>query len=105
MILYKKLLFIEYTMKLTQEQFKQFILAEVKKIALEEGWIATDSLVVSEGVKSNEEAPIVTEEVTTEQEIVEEPKIEIAEVKRLAEEFSRMKELVDFRRPLLSNDK
>lgn len=92
-------------MKLTQEQFKQFILAEVKKIALEEGWIATDSLVVSEGVKSNEEAPIVTEEVTTEQEIVEEPKIEIAEVKRLAEEFSRMKELVDFRRPLLSNDK
>lgn len=93
-------------MKLTKEQFKQFILDEVKKIAIEEGWIAgsAESTVVTESEKQASELPVIKEEVIVAKETIEEPKIEIAEVKRLAEEFSRMKELVDFRRPLLSND-
>ena len=85
-------------MKLTQEQFKQFILEEVKNIAIVEGWIkSTVVVVVTESTEQTqiEGSPTV---------VAEEPKIEVAEVKRLAEEFTRMKALVDFRSPLLNKD-
>jgi len=78
-------------MKLSKEQFKRFILEEVKRIVSQEENVAP----VIPSIVTEEKAIVPAKEV------IEEPKIEIAEVKRLAEEFTRMKELVDFRSPLL----
>jgi len=141
-------------MKLNKEQFKHFILNEVKKIAVQEGWVNKDvqaeneqnSVELKPGEKESvingilnkkgvsvdrrtleqlsdtdlisidgeqadyasssmreEKAPL-TQKAEPVNESTEEPKIEITEVKMLAEEFTRMKELVDFRSPLLRKD-
>lgn len=93
-VFYEKTRYLYCTMRLNKEQFRQFILNEVKRI------VAQDENAVVAPV-----TPIITEEKTVvANETVEEPKIEIAEVKKLTEEFTRMKELVDFRSPLLRKE-
>lgn len=82
-------------MKLTNEQFKQFVLSEAKKIATEEGWIVnTTNRLEKKELFENSNININTEA----------DKVELGEVKMLAEEVKRMKELVDFRSPLLKKD-
>ena len=76
-------------MKVSKDKIKEFILQEVKKISIEEGWSLCKST-ISESFVPN---------IDSEEEV----KVDIEEVKMLAEEFKRMKELVDFRRPLLGN--
>jgi hypothetical protein len=80
-------------MKLTKQQFKKFILNEVKKIALVEGW--SEDIEKAENATKTENINVALEPTK------EEPKVELEEVKKLTEEFKRMKELIDFRSPLL----
>ncbi len=119
-------------MKLTKEEFRQYILSEVKKMAQEEGWLPENF--IQNSTLESVETPItdvVTEDVitsTTNSELQEEvltiaesannsvtkllkeefepvaPSAEIVEIKQLNEEFKRWKQLVDFRSPLLIKD-
>ena len=113
-------------MKMSKEEFKNYLVAEVKKIALSEGINASNSDILeilknlkkklttvklSEGtidVKSiskenlNESFTVIPPDSATP---TTEDAIEGAkEVKQLNEEFKRWKHLVDFRSPLLNKD-
>ncbi len=114
-------------MKLTKEEFKQYILSEVKKMAQEEGWLSEDSIQSTPVLEKNSIQDIVKEDVDAqipEEEILNisentnqsaeklikeefapvEPMATPSEVKQLSEEFKRWKQLVDFRSPLLIKD-
>ena len=85
-------------MKFSKKQLQEHILSEVNKIALKEGWIQEVNIINIPAVDIKfEDANTVTinEEVE---------KIELKEVKLLAEEVKRMKDLVDFRSPLLRKE-
>ena len=83
-------------MQFSKKQLEEYILSEVKKLAEKEGWakkpakrnMDTSSVVFEETDKMTEEAE----------------KVELKEVKMLAEEVKRMKDLVDFRSPLLRKE-
>jgi hypothetical protein len=91
---------------LSKQQLKDFILSEVKKIiTADENLNLPDNKIIQEATADlnienlNEEFETVlpaTEE-KNESEI-------IGDVKKLSEEFKRMKQLVDFRSPLLMKD-
>lgn len=97
-------------MRLTKVQFQEYIFSKVKKIAMEEGWLpaAEVNLIKEEPTIeetlsiTNDKAPI---EILTEKEFekVSAPNESVTskDVKKLTEEFKRMKQLVDFRSPLL----
>jgi peptidoglycan hydrolase CwlO-like protein len=92
-------------MKLKKAQLKELIIKEVRKIALTEGWL--DAIEKAEKLKAqNSKASALNEgaELAQQKSSPEEPKVELVEVKRLTEEFKRMKALVDFRSPLLKKD-
>ena len=82
-------------MKFNKEKFRQFILAEARKVATEEGWIKEES--------NSEE--IQYEDVEPTEEVIEEAKKQTKEVKKLSEELNRMKQLLDFRNPVLGEKK
>ena len=119
-------------MKLSKEQFRQYILSEIKKIATKEGWledenIASESEVIAEqehvcdcgcdgecsrkshsdkksAEKDFEEVIPEAEEkeIEAKEELIkEEEKSQPEDAKNLAEEVKRMKQLLDFRSPLL----
>lgn len=87
-------------MKLTKKQLKEFILQEVEILSKSEGW-DIDTTNESEEVQININEDFEDSTNITNEEI---EKIELTEVKSLAEEFKRMKDLVDFRSPLLKKD-
>lgn len=107
-------------MKLTKQQFREFILNEVKKMVANEGHNQSDEMsektagtIVNriEHNKKDDETKKTISETIVEPKLEiqldtakEEPKVELEEVKRLTEEFKRMKELIDFRSPLLKKD-
>lgn len=118
-------------MKLTQAEFKQYIISEVKKIGHAEGWLAPDSnsepvnnTVIEESKETVETTESVQENNEKQKDVVlisesiekldkilknDEPWVgkqdtTPMDVKKLNEEFKRMKQLVDFRSPLLIKD-
>ena len=81
-------------MKFNREEFRGFVLAEARKVAINEGWIEEDN---------NE---IDYEQVdSTSEKIIEDAKDQTKEAKQLSEELSRMKQLLDFRNPVLGEKK
>lgn len=112
-------------MQLTQEQLKIFIAEQVQKMLLAEGIdidkikkiqsLKLDSptevkeeaiLVVNENIKIEEEFETIVpnNESTTSFVNIEPDESIVKDVKKLNEEFKRMKELVDFRSPLFKRD-
>lgn len=77
---------------LTENDLKEYLRKEVEKIAISEGWIQKPT--------SN-----TIEFESSENDIVSESEnVQIEDVKLLAEEMKRMKELIDFRSPLLTQE-
>ena len=74
--------------KFTEKELREYLQSEVEKIGIAEGWIIKDLDIISE-----------TKGLTSESE-----KVQIEDVKLLAEEVKRMKDPVDFRSPLLKKD-
>jgi hypothetical protein len=72
--------------KFTEKELRTFLNAEIKKAIISEGLI-------------NENVDDSKTEL-----IIESDKIQLEDVKILAEEIRRMKELIDFRNPLLKKD-
>jgi len=94
-------------MKFTRKQLDEYIKAEAKKIAIQEGWMkseepAEETFQLNTETISEDFSNVPAEE-KTEAENKEET-FDITTVKTLTEEFSRMKELVDFRQPLFRRD-
>lgn len=85
-------------MKFSKKQLQEHILSEVNKIALKEGWIQESNVINIPAVD------IKFEDANTVAINEEVEKIELKEVKLLAEEVKRMKDLVDFRSPLLRKE-
>ena len=79
--------------RFTEMELKKYLQSQVEKIGISEGWI------------SKKESKQITEFESSKNEISESENIQIEEVKLLAEEVKRMKELVDFRSPLLITKK
>lgn len=78
---------------LTKNEFKRYLRTKIEKIAISEGWIKKEEINSSNEFESSKLETILESE-----------NIQIEEVKLLAEEVKRMKELVDFRSPLLKKD-
>lgn len=109
-------------MKLSKKQFKEYILQEVKKLALKEGILLKENNVdvvnepakdiINNEAKKEEVASLKPKTISEEFETVipvpddnqTEPKFDVKDVKKLNEEFKRMKQLIDFRNPLLNKD-
>jgi hypothetical protein len=77
--------------RFTEKELKKYLQLKVEKIGISEGWIKKEDKQVTEFESSKKET------------ISESENVQIEEVKLLAEEIKRMKELVDFRSPLLKN--
>lgn len=101
-------------MKLTKTEFKKYIVKEVEKIALEEGWILKKEEIVEEGCSNNnckckKENIKESNNIQLKEEDFEDviPPSELEEnttpkdAKLLSEELGRMKELLGFNNPLL----
>jgi len=80
-------------MKFNKKELKEFILSEARKIAVENNWIKPEEEIQFETV--------MPESKKDEKAATEEYKEETKEAIKLAEEFKRMKQLLDFRNPLL----
>lgn len=79
--------------RFTEKELKEYLKSEVEKIGISEGWI------------TNSKKDTNTEFESSKKETISESEnVQIEEVKLLAEEVKRMKELVDFRSPLLKKD-
>lgn len=78
--------------KLTKSELKEYLRKEVEKVGILEGWLKGSKDVVMEFESSKKET------------ISESENVNIEDIKLLAEEVKRMKELVDFRSPLLKKD-
>ena len=79
--------------RLTESELKKYLQKQVEKIGISEGWITEKKEVSKEQFESSKQETISESE-----------NIQIEEVKLLAEEIKRMKELIDFRSPLLKKD-
>ena len=92
-------------MKLSKKELQDYISSEVKKISIEEGWgVEFDKI---QKIKEEKEISFEDDNVVTTKSINENEEInniQLEEVKLLAEEIKRMKDLVDFRSPLLKKD-
>jgi hypothetical protein len=85
--------------RFTEKELQQYIQREVERVCIAENLIKSKKNIT----KIEEPKQIVFE--NSNNEIVEESeKVNIEEVKLLAEELTRMKRLVDFRSPLLKRD-
>lgn len=101
-------------MKYTFEEFQNYLMSEVKKIAINEGWgkkyedIIDQDIVTLIPEKIVEEFEIVNLEKGSNDlvaEATEEKSVfNVNDIKSLNEELKRMKELVDFRNPLLNEN-
>ncbi len=79
--------------RFTEKELKEYLKSEVEKIGISEGWIKTSKKAITTEFESSKKETISESE-----------NVQIEEVKLLAEEVKRMKELVDFRSPLLKKD-
>lgn len=79
--------------RFTEKELKDYLKTEVEKIGISEGWIKTSKKAINTEFESSKKETISESE-----------NVQIEEVKLLAEEVKRMKELVDFRSPLLKKD-
>ena len=79
--------------RFTEIELKKYLKLQVEKIGISEGWIS-----------KKENNPIQEFESSNKESFSESEDIQIEDVKLLAEEVKRMKELVDFRSPLLKKD-
>ncbi len=79
--------------RFTEIGLKKYLQLQVEKIGISEGWI-----------KQHNNNPIPEFESSKQEIVSESDNVQIEEVKLLAEEVKRMKELVDFRSPLLKKD-
>lgn len=93
--IYKKV-FELYIMKFNKEDFRKFVLSEVKKIAAKEGWIKEETI--------NNVDKLKFENIVPKEQFIKDSKEETKKVKKLAEELKRMKQLLDFRNPLLGEN-
>lgn len=85
-------------MQFSKKQLEEYILSEVKKLAEKEGW-------AKKPVRKMDTSDVVFEDANKVTEIAAEAeKVELKEVQMLAEEVKRMKDLVDFRSPLLRKE-
>lgn len=84
---------LHYMKRFTESELKKYLQKEVEKIGISEGWIKNNNLTQKQQFESSKEETISESE-----------NVQIEEVKMLAEEIKRMKELVDFRSPLLKKD-
>lgn len=87
-------------MKLNSQEFKVYILNEVKKIAQDEGW--NDNLdIISENIihSLNENEYEIVDPADWSPETTLSEKNTLDKVNSLNEELKRMRELVDFRNP------
>lgn len=78
---------------------KRFTESELKKYLQ----LRVEKIVIAEGLKKKPSNPIPELESSKKETISESDNVQIEDVKLLAEEVKRMKELVDFRSPLLKN--
>jgi hypothetical protein len=78
--------------RFTEIELKKYLQLQVEKIGISEGWLKQKNNSIQEFESSKQET------------ISESDNIQIEDVKLLAEEVKRMKELVDFRSPLLKKD-
>lgn len=94
-------------MGFNKEQLKKVILEELKKMVVQKQSVSDNQLqeqIVKEDILNVNTATKEDFEDVNPKEIIidtEEARKEAKEVKKIAEEFKRMKELVDFRSPLL----
>jgi hypothetical protein len=88
------LLSYQYMNKITAKELREFLQSEVERICIAEGLIAKNSNKITHNIEFESSKETVNES----------EKIEIEDVKLLAEEVKRMKELIDFRSPLLKKD-
>ena len=84
--------------RFTKSELKKYLQSEVEKIGLSEGWIKHSETIVENKAKEK------IFESSNDRTICESENVQIEEVKLLAEEVKRMKELVDFRSPLLKKN-
>ena len=90
-------------MKISEKEFKAFVLKEVKKIALDEGWLTENDLKRLE--KENKKIVVESNQKQQPKETSGTISEETKEAKNLAEELKRMKYILDFRNPLLGEIK
>lgn len=86
-------IYTHHMKRLTESELKKYLQKQVEKIGISEGWIM-----------KSDKSSIEEFESSKQENISESEDIQIEEVKLLAEEVKRMKELVDFRSPLLKKD-
>jgi hypothetical protein len=79
--------------KLTESELKKYLQLEVEKIGISEGWITKKSNTQKQEFENSKQEYISESE-----------NVQIEDVKMLAEEVKRMKELIDFRSPLFKKD-
>ncbi len=79
--------------RFTESELKKYLQSQVEKIVISEGLIKKQ--------KSN---PVPEFESSKKETVSESDNIQIEDVKLLAEEIKRMKELIDFRNPLLKKE-
>lgn len=79
--------------RLTESELKQYLKSQVEKIGISEGWITKQNETLNQEFESSKQETISESE-----------NVQIEDVKVLAEELKRMKELIDFRSPLLKKD-
>lgn len=79
--------------KFTESELKKFLQSQVEKIGISEGWLKNPANNIIQEFESSKKETILESE-----------NIQLEDVKLLAEEVKRMKELVDFRSPLLKKD-
>lgn len=85
--------------KFTKKELKEYLRKEVEKTGIAEGWIANKLTITNEIKKLNKNTELTDNNIVKESE-----KIQLEDVKLLEEEVKRMKELIDFRSPLLKKD-
>lgn len=78
--------------RFTENELKKYLKSQVEKV------------IISEGLKKKKTNPVQEFESSKKETISESDNVQIEDVKLLAEEVKRMKELVDFRSPLLKNN-
>lgn len=77
--------------RFTESELKKHLQSQVEKI------------IISEGLNKKQNNPILEFESSKKETVSESDSVQIEDVKLLAEEIKRMKELIDFRSPLLKN--
>ena len=77
--------------RFTENELKKYLQSQVEKI------------IISEGLNKKQNNPILEFESSKKETVSESDSVQIEDVKLLAEEIKRMKELIDFRSPLLKN--